>query len=317
MRFVQQLGVEWVIISLDHLPEHSREAYLVLKRRFEAHGLRIYRLANHACHNMPEVTLNLPGRDAKIAEYLRYIRDLGAAGIHYATYAHMANGIWTTGEEELRGGATGRAFRFGKPGTGTMPGRTWSGDLTHGRRYSPEEIWENYAYFIRRVAPVAEEAGVYIGVHPDDPPGLDLGGVPRCIFSTVAGYRRALEMADSPNIGVCLCVGCWLEGGEPMGGSVEDAIRYFAGLGKLFKVHYRNVTAPLPLISPYAPESGGFAETFPDDGYGDMASVMRVLNEVGFDGVITYDHLPTMIGGRRVAEAFAVGYMHAMVQATR
>jgi mannonate dehydratase len=316
LRFIQQLGVEWVIVSLDRLPEHSLEAYRVLRRRFEGHGLRIYRLANHNCHNMPEVTLNLSGRDQKIEEYLSYLRNLGAAGIHYATYAHMANGIWTTGDEQLRGGATGRAFRPGRPGWGAMPGRIWSGDLTHGRRYSQEEIWENYAYFIRQVAPVAEEAGVYIGIHPDDPPGLDLGGVPRCIFSSFEGYRRALKIADSPNIGVCLCVGCWLEAGSSMGRNLLEAIRYFADLGKLFKVHYRNVTSPLAPSTQEATASNGFVETFLDDGYGDMVSVMRALNEVGFDGAVTYDHLPTMIGGRRTAEAYAVGYMQAMVQAT-
>ena len=49
--------------------------------------------------------------------------------------------------------------------------------------------------------PVAEEAGVYIGIHPDDPPVSMLGGVPRCIFGNFAGYVRALEIANSPNVG--------------------------------------------------------------------------------------------------------------------
>ena len=97
--------------------------------------------------------------------------------------------------------------------------------------------------------------------HPSGRPArAELGGVPRCIFSSFDGYHRALEIADSPNIGVCLCVGCWLEGGKLMGQDALEAIRYFGGLGKLFKVHFRNVDAPLP----------HFVETFIDNGYQDM-----------------------------------------------
>ena len=306
MHFARQLGIEWVMTSLDRPYEHTVENYLALRRRFEAQGLKVYRLANHSCHNMEAVTLNLPNRDEKIAEYLRYLRTLGAAGIRYATYAHMANGIWSTGRETIRGGATARAFRQGEAQTGHWIEKEWGGPLTHGRVYSEEEIWDNYAYFIRKVVPVAEECGVYIGIHPDDPPVYPLGGVPRCVFGSFPGYRRALEIADSPNVGMCLCVGCWLEGGEAMGKDVIDTIHYFGERSKLFKVHFRNVTAPMPL---------GFVETFLDDGYMDMARVIQALLEVGFDGALISDHLPTMAGGRRAAEAFSVGYMRGLIQA--
>jgi len=306
LQFVRQLGVEWVMTSLDDPREHTLENYLALKKRFESHGLKIYRLANHSVHNMEEVTLNLPGRDAKIEEYLTYIRNLGAAGIHYATYAHMGNGIWSTGRERIRGGATGRAFHIQQAKMGRWIDKTWEGPLTHGRRYSEDEIWDNYIYFIERVAPVAEEAGVYIGIHPDDPPGYDLGGVPRCIFSSFDGYKRALEIAGSPNIGMCLCVGCWLEGGERMGKDVIETIRYFGSQKKIFKVHLRNVDAPMPQ---------GFVETYLDEGRGDMYRVIRTLHEVGFDGAVISDHLPRMVGGRRAAEAYAIGYITALLQA--
>lgn len=306
IRFVQQIGVEWVMTDIRDPAKHTSEDYAALRRRFEAHGLRIYRLANNRCHNMEEITLNLPGRDAKIAEYLAYIRNLGKAGVRYSTYAHMGNGIWSTGREKIRGGATSRAFRVQQATEGHWLGQTWRAPLTHGREYTETELWGNYEYFIRRVAPVAQEAGVYIGIHPDDPPVYPLGGVPRCIFGSFDGYRRAIEMADSPNIGVCLCVGCWLEGGRLMGADVTDTIRYFGTRGKLFKVHFRNVTAPMP---------EGFVETYLDDGYMDMLDVVRALDEVGFDGAIMSDHLPTMVGGARAAEAYAVGYMKALVHA--
>jgi mannonate dehydratase len=167
-------------------------------------------------------------------------------------------------------------------------------------------LWENYAYFMKQVVPVAEEAGVYIGIHPDDPTGFEMAGVPRSIFGTFAGYVRALEIANSANIGVCLCVGSWIEGGERTGKPVAEAIRYFAERKKLFKVHFRNVTAPLP---------EGFVETFPDDGYVDMSRVMRALVESGYTGAVISDHLPNMVGGRRSSEAFAIGYMRGLIQA--
>jgi mannonate dehydratase len=304
MRFARQLGVEWVMTGL--APEESTlEKYQALIRRFAAQGLKIYRLANDACHNMEQVTLNLPGRDAKIEEYLAYIRLLGKAGIHYSTYAHMGNGIWSSGREETRGGATARALRL-DTATGRWTGKTWQQPLSHGRRYTEEELWENFTFFIRKVVPVAEEAGVYIGIHPDDPPVYDLGGIPRCIFGNFAGYTRALEIANSPNIGVCLCVGSWIEGGERTGKNVLDAIRHFAGQKKLFKIHFRNVSDPLPK---------GFVETFPDDGYVDMSRVMRALHESVYTGAVISDHLPNMVGGRRSAEAFALGYMRGLIQA--
>jgi mannonate dehydratase len=304
MQFARQLGVEWVMTSLR--PEESNlDSYQALIKRFAAQGLKIYRLANDACHNMEEVTLNLPGRDAKIAQYLDYIRLLGKAGIHYSTYAHMGNGIWSSDREQTRGGANARALRL-NTATGRWAGKTWQQPLSHGRRYTEDELWENYTFFIRKVVPVAEEAGVFIGIHPDDPPVYELGGVPRCVFGNFAGYVRALEIANSPNIGVCLCVGSWIEGGERTGKHVVDAIRHFAGQKKLFKIHFRNVSAPLP---------EGFVETFPDDGYVDMSRVMRALHDSGYTGAVISDHLPAMVGGRRSAEAFALGYMRGLIQA--
>ncbi|MBI3467245.1 MAG: mannonate dehydratase [Planctomycetes bacterium] len=303
MQFARQLGVEWVMTGLPP-QESTLENYQALIRRFAAGGLKIYRLANDSCHNMEQVTLNLPGRDGKIEEYLAYIRLLGKVGIRYSTYAHMGNGIWSSAREETRGGADARALRL-KTATGRWAGKTWQQPLSHGQRYTEQELWDNYTYFIRKVVPVAEEAGVFIGIHPDDPPVYDLGGVPRCMFGNFAGYTRALEIADSPNIGVCLCVGSWIEGGESTGKNVVDAIRHFAGQKKLFKIHFRNVSAPLP---------EGFVETFPDDGYVDMSKVMRTLHESGYTGAVISDHLPNMVGGRRSAEAFALGYMRGLIQ---
>lgn len=302
LAFAQQLGVQYVSIWVGG-EEATAENFKRLKARVEAAGLKVWNIGNRDVHNMEEVTLNLPGRDQKIEQYLQYLRNIAEAGIYYTTYAHMGNGIWSTGREPTRGGAMARAFDLAKATSGWWNGKEFRGPLTHGRQYSEQELWENYTYFIRKVVPVAEELGIRIGIHPDDPPVYPLGGVPRCIFGTFEGFKRALEIANSPNIGVCLCVGCWLEGGQAMGCSPEEAIRYFGRQGKLFKIHFRNVSSPLP----------HFVETFVDAGYKDMYLVMKAIREVDFDGVIIADHVPQMVGGPRTAWAHAIAYIKCLV----
>jgi mannonate dehydratase len=145
---------------------------------------------------------------------------------------------------------------------------------------------------------------VRIGIHPDDPPVPMLAGVPRCIFSSFDGYRRAMEIANSPNVGICLCVGCWLEGGRQlMGKDPEETIRYF-GRDKIWKVHFRNVSGPLP----------HFVETYMDNGYYDLYRVMKALDDVRFDGIVILDHSPAMVGGGNAQTAYGFAYMRAMLE---
>ena len=303
LQFVKQLGAEYVTIWV-HANEATYENFARLRAKVEGAGLKVWNIGDLNVHNMEEVTLNLPGRDQKIEEYKTYLRNIGKAGVYYTTYAHMGNGIWSTARETTRGGASARGFDLAKADAGYWDKRVFKGPLTHGRVYSEKEIWDNYTYFIKAVTPVAEEAGVRIGIHPDDPPVPVLGGVPRCIFGNFEGYKRAFEIADSPNIGMCLCCGTWDEGGKLMGKDVLETIHYFGSRGKIFKIHFRNVSAPLP----------HFVETFVDDGYIDMYTVMRALREVNFNGVMIPDHIPEMIGGSRAGTAYSIAYMKALLK---
>ena len=303
LRFVQMMGLKHVVLWTDGA-HSSAEFYASRKALYESHGLSVYGFGNWDVHNQEAIVLGLPNRDAKIEEYRRHIQALGKAGIPYTTYAHMANGIWSTEPTETRGGAKARTFDLANARSGHWRDRAYSLPLTNEREYGEQEIWDNYAYFIRRAARVAEDEGVMIGIHPDDPPVSPLGGVPR-IFSTFENYKRALEIADSPNVGVCLCVGCWLEGGAKVWGvDVFEAIRYFASQRKLFKVHFRSVSEPLP----------HFVETFIDEGYQDMYDVMKTLQEAGFRGVAIPDHIPQMADDPRLGTAFTIGYMRAMLK---
>src|SRR3954470_17967874 len=286
--FFQQAGVEYV--SLPASPQSNGESFTKMRERYESAGIKVYNIGSGvgpsgSLHNMPEVTLNLPGRDEKIEEYLNYIRYLGKANIPYSTYAHMGNGIWSSGRTVSARGYDARDGDSKSPNwQGAWAGKTYAEPLSHGRVFSKEEIWDNFTYFIKKVVPVAEEAGVRIGIHPDDPPKPVIAGVPRCIFGNFEGYKRAIEIANSPNVGVCLCVGSWLEGGSLTGADPVEVIKYFGPRKKLFKIHFRNVSAPLP----------HFSETLIDDGYYDMSKVMQALVDVDFEGIVIPDHIPSL-----------------------
>ena len=141
-----------------------------------------------------------------------------------------------------------------------------------------------------------------IGIHPDDPPVPVLAGVPRCIFGNFEGYKRAMEIANSPNVGICLCCGTWLEGGRTLTHKdPEEMIRYF-GAEKIWKIHFRNVSAPLP----------HFVETFMDNGYYDMYKIMKALHDVRFDGIVILDHTPNLTGGHYAQQSYGFAYMKAL-----
>jgi mannonate dehydratase len=104
-------------------------------------------------------------------------------------------------------------------------------------------------------------------------------------------------------VGLCLCVGCWLEGGPAMGKGVLETIRHFGAQKKIFKVHFRNVDQPLP----------HFVESWLNNGYQDMRLVMEALVEIGFDGVTIPDHTPIILDNPYIGTAYTLGYMQALL----
>jgi mannonate dehydratase len=335
MLYLKELGVKW-ISSADITPATATiEGFTKMRQQWEGGGFRVYnesaRIAPSGAPviNVPEIVLNLPGRDQRIEEYLNYIRYLGNAGIPYMTYGFEGTGNWRSGQATLPRGYSASDCDLSSPNFhGGWGAKTYKEPLAYGRVFTREEIWDNYTYFVKKVVPVAEESGVRIGIHPDDPPQPMLAGVPR-IFSGFEDYKRAMEIANSPNVGVCLCVGTWLEGGARMGKTPVEVIKFFAPQGKLFKIHFRNVTGPLP----------HFTETLMDDGYYNMYKVMEALVDVDFDGLVIPDHVPELgipAGGAQArlrgaasisgsggefrpspGLAYSLGYMNATLKAAQ
>ena len=164
----------------------------------------------------------------------------------------------------------------------------------------------DFEYFIEQITPGCLESGVRIALHPNDPPVPSLCGVASLIWN-MDGYRRAFALDRSGIVGVKLCVGCWLEGGETFGDIISD-IRELQEAGRIVCVHFRNVSSPLPV----------FEETLSEDGYADMYAIMKQLIVCGYEGPISIDHAfrgyPSM-GGMIGSFAYPTGHMKGMMHA--
>ncbi len=294
--FFNRMGIECATIWTT-IEDANLDYMLRTRERLESHGIRLWNIGILDLHCDPTMVLGLPGFEKKVDQYVEYLENLGKAGIGYTTYAHMAN-IKMLPYYQTSVGRT----------RGSIPTREFDLDIalttpnSHDRVYGEDEVWETFTRLMAQAVPAAERAGVRIGLHPDDPPVPVLGGVGRAI-RTFEGYKRALEIADSPNFGLCFCVGSWAEGGDQLGLDVAGMIEHFGSQGKIFKVHFRNVDAPMPV----------FRETMVDDGYVDMHAVMTALHHVGFDGVLIPDHVPGD-GADKTNTAYTIGYMRAIRQ---
>ena len=294
--YAKQLGVHDIQLNTPKLPGETQWEFMDLLRlrtRCEDAGLRLIALENVPIQFYDQAMLGLPGRDEQIDHMATTIRNLGRAGIPILGYHWMPNSVWRTSTTTpARGGA--RVTSFDMALVENAP-------LTHGRVYTAEEMWANYAYYIRALLPVAEEAGVTLALHPDDPPVEMLGGVAR-IFRNFAGFKRAMDIGDSPMHGLDFCHGCWSE----MGPGVIEAIRYFGQRGKILYVHFRDVQGTVPK----------FQECFIDEGNSDMFEVLKTLKETGFTGFLLTDHVPHIVDdtpwGHR-SNAYALGYIKALL----
>ena len=301
LAFIKQIGVDDFQMNFYHDPA-SQDGYLdldylkSLRERGEAAGLRLAAIENVPTTFYDKCMLGLPGRDQQIDNLHITIRNIGKAGIPIFGYHWASSGVTRAPDRAvLKSGAL--STRFDLAAHVEDP-------LARDRVYSDEEIWANYEYYMERILPVAEEAGVKLALHPDDPPVESLGGVAR-IMRSFDNFQRAMDTFDSPYHGLDFCMGCWSE----MGGhdNVIRALRHFGTQKKLFYIHFRDVQGPVSC----------FNECYIGDGNVDTLEVVKVLKEVGFDGFMIPDHVPHTEGDSDWDErgrAHAVGYMKALLE---
>ena len=298
IEFAHQIGVQDIQFNTPRLPGESRWEYadlLDLRTRCDNAGLRLNAIENVPIKFYVKAMLGQPGRDEQIENMQQTIRNIGQAGIPIFGYHFMPNGVWRTS-------TTARA-RGDAQTTGYDHAQAENAPLSFDREYDAEEMWANYTYYIKAILPVAEEAGVKLALHPDDPPVPTLGGVAR-LMRNFEGFKRALEIGDSPNHGLDFCVGSWSEMSPD---ECLTGLRYFGERGKILYVHFRDVLGTVP----------AFREAFIGEGNLDMFQVMKTLRELNFKGFLIDDHVPRMVGDSgwvSLSRAFANGQMITMLE---
>lgn len=322
LAFVSQMGVSGIALAQPRLgsnevygsddfaasfwqlenerPERGPWGFLELvqlKSKVAAHGLDLEAIQNPPTASYRGCLLGLPSRDQELEILGESIRNMGRAGISILSYHWMANRVWRTSKDEKgRGGAGVGAFD---------EAQVKNAPLSYDAEFTEESVWSNYKYFISNLLPIAEESGVTLALHPDDPPIQSIGGVAR-IFRSFDSVRKAIEdVAPSKNHKVLFCTGTWAEMGVEI---CMSALDYFAGRDTIAFVHLRNIRGALPQ----------FVECFIDEGDLDVVEIMKLLKKHGFNGFIVDDHVPHMLGDtpwKHRGRAFATGYLRGVAAA--
>lgn len=276
----------------EHLP------LLRLKALYESAGFELVVIEARPPLNLAK--RGLPGRDAEIDTVVELLESMGRLGIRTWCYEWMTDFNWlrTTTSIRSRGGSLVSGYddaaMSGAPDSELGP-------------VSEVQLWDSLEYFLRRVVPVAERCGVQLAMHPDDPPVSPIRGVAR-IMTSLENYQRLLDLVPSPMNGITLCQGNF----GLMTDDLPAAIRHFGSQQKVFFVHFRDVRGTVQK----------FEETWHDAGPTDLYECMRAYREVGFDGVLRPDHVPTLEGESNerpgysvLGRLFAVGYIRGLQEA--
>lgn len=272
-----------------------------MRRLMEALELAGYEVAAvEASPPMQKIRLGLPGRDEEIEQFSTLVRSMGELGIPVLCYNFMAVFGWlrTHTEVPARGGALV---------TGYDHSAMLDQPLTEHGSVQEERLWENLRYFLERVVPVAERAGVGLAMHPDDPPLSPIRGIGR-IMRSVDGFQRLLDLVPSEANGITLCQGNF----ALMTDDLPDVIRRFGKQRRIFFVHFRDVRGT----------AEHFVETFHEQGQTNMLACMRAYLEIGFQGPLRPDHVPTLEGDSNddpcystLGRLLAIGYIQGLGEA--
>jgi mannonate dehydratase len=304
-KLAKQAGVDWAVGGLpfdekfngadapwDYLP------LLRMKERYESGGFTLAVI--EARPPLNRAKRGLPGRDEEIATVCTLLENMGKLGIPVWCYEWMTDFNWlrTSASTPSRGGSVVTSFD-----NALMQNAP---PTDHGP-ISEDELWHNLEYFLHKVIPVAEQWNVKLAMHPDDPPLSPIRGVGR-IMRSVENFQRLLDLVPSPVNGITLCQGNF----TLMTDDLPSVIRHFGQQRKIFFLHFRDVRG--------TPEK--FEETWHDAGQTDMLACMKAYRDIGFEGVLRPDHVPTVEGDSNenagyssFGRLYAIGYIRGLRQA--
>jgi mannonate dehydratase len=288
-------GVCGVVSALYDVPVGAawpREKLERLASTIDAAGLRLAVVESIPVHE--DIKLGRPTRDRLIDAYAESVRHMGELGVPVLCYNFMPIFDWTRTDlaMPMPDGSTALSYDDAalaridlSRGTGDLPGwaTAYTADqlaalLAAYRDVDAERLWEHLAYFLERVVPVAESAGVRMAIHPDDPP-WSIFGLPR-IVTDAAALDRLCDVVDSPANGVTFCTGSL--GADPAN-DLPAMARRLGARGRINFAHCRNVALTGPRRFHEAPHPSRF-------GHVDFHGVLRALYETGFSGPMRPDH---------------------------
>ncbi|HLK68378.1 MAG TPA: mannonate dehydratase [Bryobacteraceae bacterium] len=321
-RRIKQLGVDYVLSGGPRIPwEEGR-----LRSQMDGLKQQGLSLANLMISGFENAIYGRAGRDEEIEKVIASIQVAGKVGlpvVEYNWYAHRAmEGYF---EETGRAGAGLTGFDYeleqtaaqqyqNKPEEKGMKFKDLPA-LPNEGAHNLEEMWGTITYFLKKVVPAAEKAGVRLALHPNDPPAPVSRGSQQ-IMGTVEGWKKLISIVDSPSNGITFDCGVTKE----MGQDPVAVCHYFASRDRINHVHFRNVKVKKPYER--------YTEVFIDEGENNMFAVMRELIRNKYTRLIYPEHPRALDydrergriggypgGGGYAAYAFNVGYARAMMQA--
>jgi len=289
----------------------SAEELTALRVTVEESGLKLYAIENFDPAHWHDVLLDGPKKKEQLEGLKTIIRNVGSAGIPVFGYNFSIAGVY--GRQKgtwARGGAESVGLEGSMDHTSIPDGMVWNMRYREPvgpgviAPFSHEELWKRLEDFLGELIPVAEEAGVRLAAHPDDPPLPVVRDTPRLVYQPDM-YQRLLDLRPSRSNALEFCLGTIAEMTE---GDVHEAIDRYAAQNALAYIHFRNVCGKVP----------NYHEVFVDEGDIDMFRVLRILRKHSYDGVLIPDHTPLMTcpGSWYAGMAYAMGWMKAALQAT-
>jgi len=289
----------------------SCTSLLKLKQSLHDAGLELEAIENFDPAHWSDILLDGPRKQAQLEHLKQIIRNVGGAGIPIFGYNFSIAGV--CGRQVSRT-ARGRAETVGMDGLGDVAcaplpeHMVWNMRLREGAsnvclpEITHEELWERLAYFLQALVPVAEEAGVRLAAHPDDPPMPRLRRQPRLVYQP-GMYQRLLDIVPSSANALEFCLGTLQEMTE---GDVYDACDRYTRQDRVAYIHFRNVRGKVP----------HYTETFIDEGDIDMRRIVDILRRNRFEGLLIPDHTPQMSCAApwHAGMAYAMGYMKALLE---